>query len=199
MDKKGFNEIKKEVFLRNPKTIKNKNECYALYEMQAFGNKVWSWDSYEELIKSDYRGKLSIRSTEISWKTLFNVLFEEINFMLDKLREQGIDRSKLKFSETPPDDKLIFQGEIIRNGGGLYLFYSELKTPMCIALGESPRVLTGLSVDFLLKKYLYPSSYNDLMELLDLFPNDVIEFSCFSCCVGTIPNRNMIVWEVRGY
>jgi hypothetical protein len=31
------------------------------------------------------------------------------------------------------------------------------------------------------------------------FGNKVLEFSCYSIELGIFPNRNSIVWEVRGY
>jgi len=37
------------------------------------------------------------------------------------------------------------------------------------------------------------------MELLDLYPDHVIEFSAAEVFVGDRPGRNAVVWEVRKY
>lgn len=44
-----------------------------------------------------------------------------------------------------------------------------------------------------------PSSQQDLDDLLDLYPDATIEFTCYDIDLGVIPNRNTIFWEVRNY
>lgn len=43
-------KIIKEVMSRTPKIIRNKTECYALYEAGLFGNKPQTWNSYKEIL-----------------------------------------------------------------------------------------------------------------------------------------------------
>lgn len=59
--------------------------------------------------------------------------------------------------------------------------------------------VTGSKILCLLDLYMDPSSKDDIWQLLDLYPDAVVEFSCFPHDVGLIPNRNTIVWEVRNY
>lgn len=58
---------------------------------------------------------------------------------------------------------------------------------------------TGATILVLLDKFMDPSSRDDLNDLLDLYPDATVEFSCFSVNVGVIPNRNTIMWETRNY
>lgn len=58
---------------------------------------------------------------------------------------------------------------------------------------------TGLRAQMILKELLWPSSYDDLMDLIDLFPEHVIEFGAHTRAVGVLPHRNTVVWEVRAY
>jgi hypothetical protein len=44
-----------------------------------------------------------------------------------------------------------------------------------------------------------PASYGDLQELLERFPDWVIEFATYSCEVGCIARRNTVFWEIRNY
>lgn len=43
------------------------------------------------------------------------------------------------------------------------------------------------------------ASYEDVRELLKLYPNHVVEFSCCDRSVGSVPGRNTVIWEVRLY
>jgi hypothetical protein len=111
----------------------------------------------------------------------------------------GMDIEKISFSLTPPDNRLKFQGEIMNTIDGIHILYSTVKKPMNISLREEEKMITGLLALNFLKENMSPSSFEDIMELLKLFPEDVIEFSCYDIQLGTLTNRNTIIWEVRGY
>jgi hypothetical protein len=49
----------------------------------------------------------------------------------------------------------------------------------------------------LLQRHLNPSSLADLEELRELWPGHVYELSACNRCLGTIPGRNAVIWEVR--
>lgn len=59
--------------------------------------------------------------------------------------------------------------------------------------------LSGLRAVGLMRKHLWPSDYDAIQELLEDYPGHVVEFTAFTKAVGTIPNRNAMVWEVRYY
>lgn len=198
----NYYEIKKEILSKNPITIKNKQECYILYNNGFFGNKVKTWNSYDEIQDSNYTGLVSMRSRGkiINRKKVqYNILVKDIPKVLNQWKTQDIDTTKINFSKTPPDNQLILQGEITKTQEGLFLLYSTLKKPMNQALKEDEKFIQGLQANIILKEILTPSSYDDLIELLNMFPNDVVEFSCYEINLGNLPHRNMIIWEVRGY
>jgi hypothetical protein len=199
MNQEEMNKLIQEILSRNPPSIKNKKECYTLYESDFFGNKIKSWNSYEKLLESNHQGTVSIRSKRVSWKTRFNLPISRLPEILKELKKQKIEPNELRFSETPPDSQLIFQGEIMRNHEGIYLLYSDLKYPMSIALRKKQKSIRGLKALNFLKSNLDSSSFDNILDLLDLFPKNVIEFSTFSCNLGKIRGRNTIIWEVRGY
>jgi hypothetical protein len=63
-----------------------------------------------------------------------------------------------------------------------------------------PRTWKGSAVRVLLSHLLSSESYEDLCGpegLVELYPDHVIEFSILSRCLGTVPGRNAVVWEVR--
>jgi hypothetical protein len=98
-----------------------------------------------------------------------------------------------------PKVKQIFQGELTRNQYGLYLYASEYPDVMRVALEKAGREYTNLAAKFMLEKYVDASSYDWLMELLEEYPDHVIEFTVFDNDVGIIPHRNTVIWEVRYY
>jgi hypothetical protein len=57
----------------------------------------------------------------------------------------------------------------------------------------------GLRARALLRSVLTPSSLDDFEAVWDQYPHDIIEFSAFDIKVGTLPHRNHVIWEVRGY
>jgi hypothetical protein len=61
------------------------------------------------------------------------------------------------------------------------------------------REYTGLAAVGLLNKHLNPSSRADLEVLRDLYPGHVVELSACDRCIGVIPGRSAIIWEVRKY
>jgi len=61
------------------------------------------------------------------------------------------------------------------------------------------RQFEGVAARLVLERYLNANSLDDLRAVLDLFPGAVVELSTVDRCVGTVPLRNAVVWEVRHY
>lgn len=64
---------------------------------------------------------------------------------------------------------------------------------------QKPDVWTGSARIALLRHVLSPDSYEDVMLLLDTYPDHVVELSALSVFFGTIPYRNGVIWECRRY
>jgi hypothetical protein len=57
----------------------------------------------------------------------------------------------------------------------------------------------NLEARMLLKRHLNANSYSDAFELLEMYPDHVLELSSCDRCVGVFPHRNAVHWEVRRY
>ena len=57
----------------------------------------------------------------------------------------------------------------------------------------------GLAARQLLRRHLNASSLADLEAVLECWPGHVVELTAFDCCVGQVPGRNAVIWEVRYY
>ena len=55
----------------------------------------------------------------------------------------------------------------------------------------------GIQARMVLKRHLNENSYDDLMLLLDEYPDHIVEMTTLNRCFGTVPHRNACVWEVR--
>jgi hypothetical protein len=64
---------------------------------------------------------------------------------------------------------------------------------------KNPRLWEGSAASVLLRSVLNENSHDDLMTLVDLYPDHVVELSALNVCFGTVPGRNAVIWEVRKY
>jgi hypothetical protein len=172
--------------------IRTKKQFYALWNKGLLGNKPHTWKTYDELVGSRYKGKVGLRSKKIGGQCYYRV---------DKSNAIGMMYCNDRFtaSESMPDDVLLLQGEVTRNEVGLELTWNCTPNQTMRDAMKYPLRNTGLVAQQLLRSVLWPSSYDDLMDLLDQYPDHVIEFGVHDKAVGIYPNRNMVVWEVRAY
>jgi hypothetical protein len=167
---------------------------YELLYAGRFGNYPRAWESLEELQASGFSGEVSLRSKEVSNPVkLYHIPSEKVAEIVAALPEAQRN-SGLVFSEAPPDSQRAIQGE----WDGTNLTYSFVPKPMRLAFVEDMRHADGLEAKTLLRYYLDPADVEWLDELLEDFPDHVVEFSGFKIRTGT-HRRRMIVWEVRQY
>jgi hypothetical protein len=183
------------------RTVNSKSEYYQLYERGFFGNKPLTWNSIEEIVKSGWNGKICIRGKKgiARSKARFNLTLEETEKYLLELEKEGIPRINLTFNQSLPDEDLLIQGEVMRSTRSYSLTYTTIKEPMNYALAKETLCAEGLTALNLIKSNLFPSSYEDLQTLFSIFPDSVIEFSSYRFPLGSLPNRNTLIWEVRNY
>ena len=129
----------------------------------------------------------------------YNVKIEDVPAVIDEWKALGIDREQIAFNQSMPDDYLTIQGELMKDERGLYLLYTKVQKPMNLALREKEEHAFGLAALDIRKESLWPSSFSDVMALLEIYPDSVIEFSAYDVEVGNIKGRNAVIWEVRNY
>jgi hypothetical protein len=161
------------------------------------------FNTYQDLVDSDYRGCVSIRSKEGSSRFCkYLIPYDKVSECVDSFVKEGADRSLFTFNESAPDDELIFQGELGHSASGGYcLFGSTLPLPMRIALDKNGKQWYGLEAIGRVKYYCNDNSYEMIKGLIDLYLHEdvVIEFGCYSKNLGVMLGHNTIIWEVRKY
>jgi hypothetical protein len=55
----------------------------------------------------------------------------------------------------------------------------------------------GIAARMVLKRHLNANSLEDVWQLIEDYPDHVIEMSSLDRCIGTVPHRNHVCWEVR--
>ena len=188
--------------------ILTKRENYALWQSGAFGNKLRAWRTVEEWRESGFQGKVVLRTLRAAGggPSCYNLLPDNVDSVVSAWSHDGIPREHIMVNEAAPDDAAILQGEY-RNDfyrtpdgydWGLFHF-SRVAAHMHIALACEREDRRGLMASLLIREAMTPASYDDWLMLIERYPGHVLEVSIYDRCLGDVPGRNALVWEVRRY
>ena len=142
---------------------------------------------------------MHIRNRIQGGPTWYNLSPEEAHVTWSNLLQQGVTAGTLYISAMCPTEKTIIQGELQQSVDYIDLTYTTVVAPMRDALRKETKHANGIRAVNLLKWGMDPASYDWLSELLSLYPDHIVEFTCLAVCWGTVPNRNTIFWEIRKY
>lgn len=191
----------------NPQAPQTKATYYQRWFAGEFGNVPQVWTTVEDLLKSGWQGRVTLRSTVRDAYLprhgipVSDVPVSEVPRTVTELSRLGVETSKITVNETMPDKRLLIQGELYRmDNGQLTFFYSTSPGRLNESLVKDGRSLFGLQARLALGivQREDPTTFDDLQLLLDRYPEAVIEFSTWSVKVGRL-NRKSIIWEVREY
>ncbi len=172
-------------------SLDTKAKMYKLYDRNRFGNRlrVLSMPQYFQAVLANSIGPVALRVKTPGRPGHYHLSWEEVL--------EHYDERFHSISEQAPDDDLTIQGEIQRDARGWYLYYTTMPGyTMKAGLPLFGRHARGLRALSLIRTYLDPAAYDDMMELFDTWPDAVVEFSCYTKAVGWA-NQNTIFWEVR--
>lgn len=173
--------------------ITSKAQSISLVNSGAFGNTVRVWPSVAAMRASGFKGDVVIRSYHSGFATRYNVKQADLDGILDDLAAKGYPLGSLYLNEACPDEHLLLQGEVV----GRHLTYSSLKLPTKMALQRECRYADGSATEAILRWAMNDGSYDDFQVLREQHPGAVIEFGCYGVCLGSVPHRNVLIWEVR--
>lgn len=175
--------------------VSNKVQMYDLLGKGAFGNTLPLWANMEAKTYTGLAGVRSIGRPGLPCVTgLPGKVIVEIG---RKICQDHF--CEVAYYPHPEVDGILLQGEVTRNQYGLWLEYTTVKAPMRPALREMRKVAKGLSAMEILRSQMTSSSWADTEALLDMYPGAVVELGIYQECLGTIPGRNTLIWEVRHY
>jgi len=184
--------------------IKTKGEFYRLYNRLALGNMLRNW-TLAEWAAFDRSGEypvdvIAARCTSTAGAPMRYDLRPQdaLSWVRETCKAQGIAPGAYQLAELAADHINTLQAELMRTEDYLYLRYtlfSHKRMRDCIS--DSLHV-SGLRALGLLKLYMDPPSYDFTMDLLDRYPDSVVEFCCYEKSVGVL-GWNTLFWEVRNY
>jgi hypothetical protein len=179
--------------------IKTKSEFYEKYHKGVLGNKLLTWDTWEECVAHPYSGPIGCRYKLPNHPqyNVFNISKQEMPSHVEKFVKEGAVRDLINYGESPKDELLLMQGEFVYLDK-LYLTYSYEKTNMRIAMKNAKHAY-GSAAQFLLRHFTNENSWAMIEDLRELYPDYVFEFGVYDYCLGVLPHHNLIVWEVRSY
>jgi hypothetical protein len=190
-----------------PESILTKRKNYELCHAGAYGNRVLQWASIEEWKASGYDKPVAMRVALQAGggPKAFHVPPDVVEYRARLWEKMGIPRERIRLSEMVDGVRLL-QGHYlndvyVQDGEARWGYFRfTMKTgAMPLAFMEEDRNIWGLRADLLIRSVMTPSSYSDWRELLDRYPGHVLEFSVWESCLGDIPGRNAVVWEIRRY
>lgn len=190
-----------------PPPVLTKARNYQLWRSGAYGCKLRSWRTVEEWEASGFSGLVALRILAGGggpcWYDLLPV---DVRFCLSQLAARGFPLDQFTVDEAAPAGNVVLQGEYLNDvyvlGGEVvhcHLHYSRVRAQMRDALASAPEEAGGLRADLLLSSVMTPGSLEDWKLLTGRFPGHVLEVSVYGSCLGDVPRRNALVWEVRRY
>lgn len=166
-----------------------KSEFYRRYASGEFGNRPRSWSDAASLLASGFSGCVTVRSTTPGGKCRYGV----------PVKEAVKETSGFRFNESMPDDLLLLQGEVfVTEDGRTTLTYSTERGLSMRSAMQLPRSASGSAALAILRQYLWPSSFDDVVDLMR-DSGGVVEFGAYEKAIGDLPHRNTVIWEVRNY
>lgn len=178
--------------------VKRKYHMRPLLRAGVFGLTMEMWDTPAEVLASGHPGPFWIcQSRRYSGPCTFHVTRETLEEAYAKyLRKVSAEYTQI-CAECPTEDQTL-TAQVARIYLGLILTYSREKANQREAFNNGCETCEGREAVALIRSLMDPSSYDDLMELLDTYPDAVVEFHCFSRPVGP-GGRNTFFGEVRNY
>lgn len=188
--------------------VRFKVQMYNMLQRGDFGNTLPTYHSLEEwraAQKERYFPLWCLRSNKSSLdsRTRWNVPAEQVPDTFNQLFPFGDANLSSMI-----DEHLVLRGQLIDSsiGGvlvpvGLKLWYSMVGPRLSWrqAFSEDSYNVHGLQAWNILKGVMNSNSVEDMRELIDAYPDHTIEFTVLNKNMGTMRNRNTLIWEVRQY
>lgn len=177
--------------------VSSKKEMYSMLSAGRFGNTNPAFHDLADWVDSPERDKYPLWGIRSMFagdpRSILDVPTEDVESLIARDFRGG-------FNLSPMVDRwLTLRADVYDAPGGLVVFgvegHGDVKWRQAFNLYG--REWTGLAARGVLRSHMWPADYDDLGELMDDFPEHVVEVTCCTRAVGTVPHRNTIVWEVR--
>ena len=180
-----------------PAPVLNKPDFYR--RRHEFGNHLHTWNTWDELLISDYGGPIGIRNTVPGGPFVCPIPWGRWGSERQKLLRAGTPAETMRFGQAAPDERVLFQAEVCETYRGLEMRYTHGSGTTHRTAMQTAKNIHGLTALHMLRRNVEPSDVADIEALLELYPDHVIEFSTYAFPVGCVPGRTTLIWEIRKY
>lgn len=184
-------------------TVPDKETYYRLARLGLLGNTLRQWETPSEMRDSGYSGLVAVRSKRPGGVFTPNL--------------QGLAAAAEWFLRTSYGEQCVL-AEMDTGGGRRMLtgfVWRDEVEPMGYVLEYSERdelvrhamrmdhhikhVERGLRAIRKMREHMTEYDWDDVSALFDMYPDAIVEFTCFANEIGSLPGRRAIIWEVRDY
>jgi len=194
--------------------IADKKQMYSMLRAGLFGNSWWEWDVEDFVLYKDVGDLMRKQGHNLTtpmWAVRSGIpggpFLQRLDFH-DAYHEGERIRRKYGIARISPLDDFmgvqrVAQGYFQRDPfGGPGLYFNEFGTSGTMRDGEKERSVHhyATKASVILRHYLR-DEYDDLVDLLDRFPDSVVEFTTYNKPVGLHSDlgKRTVIWEVRHY
>jgi len=181
--------------------IRTKAEFYRLWAAGCLGNRTQLFTDPHDAIAHTPDGKVGFREIGRAGGGKWERAETHADVLPIWERWMAAGRPFI-MDDGVPNHRSTMQGELNRGIEGLYGFIAVGYglPPMRVSMAQGlHQHYYRVQVRALMQRFMDPASQDDVDALLELYPQATIEFTCFDVCVGNIPGRNTMFWEVRNY
>lgn len=181
--------------------ITSKRDMYSLLERGAFGNTIPMWtDLHKWLRESPGHQRWGVRTMAPGGPCSLNCDIHDVPNTFLAFRAAG-HRPQISMM-VDQVAAVSLMADVWESPSGLVVYGIEYPAPGTSWRAVMPtqgRHWEGTAAQMLLARHLNPNSRDDLADVLARYPGAVCELSALDRCIGTVPHRNAVVWEVRHY
>jgi hypothetical protein len=99
----------------NPPPILSKRQFVREYKRGTFGNAAPTWNTLEEFLAAEYRGRVHIRNRVASGPTWYNIDSLNVASVWNQIERGGLATDSLYLSGMAPHDHGTIQGEVVQS------------------------------------------------------------------------------------
>lgn len=181
--------------------LSSKADNIRAVQLGLFGNSPRQWQTLSDVLDAIEAPGSDIKQIVVRPRTPGGRCWYDIDpfqWYLEYERCDWFDVDDYYFNEPSVKSTVTMNAEVTRRYGEVELLYSELPDHMRPALRADGRTIRGLDALQLVRRkcddYLRPV----VEELLEVYPDHVIEFTTSTVGYGTL-GWHGVVWEVRNY
>jgi hypothetical protein len=183
--------------------VLSKNRMYELLAAGAFGNTIRQWFSIDRWEESEDAARYpmwGVRTLTPGGPCRLNCPREEVRATAERpeFAAAGVNVSMMVDAVA----RVTLWADVYDSDTGLIVYGIEHPPrggSWRALMPSRGREWRGVSAAMVLRRHLNASSLADLEALRENWLGHVYELSALDRCVGTVPGRSAVIWEVRKY